>query len=458
MKTKRILGFLLMVAIITTVCVLATMAVSAVGTMEVAHDDTNTNYGWKTKTIPASVTDIQTDVPATAAGIKLYVDDESLDLNSFPMAGYAIDGKWKIATSIADKDLKALFNKGGVLQITDKMSEKAKDGAAKAITNKPAGENEDSGYVVIFKAVKPRPAAPKYVVNYTVGKDDTFASNGTWTLAKKETPLVELTVGSLSELNYGIPANGKKLADDEKLTTQFAATAVLSAGDNGAGKAGGKTVYFVQIKPNPTTFTPASKPLKVNVSAALKAPKLKPDYKSNNIKVKSGLAVNLGSGYTLYEKTPVSGRSVAVPTKEQMPSLITTATGVQTVSSITVATFATAKKPASLVATITVATQAAAPADGITVDEKGKMNIASTLETRPSPFVATDKWGKVKVTPGTNVTFLARVKSTAKQGKPDDTTNTSIATGEASSPYKTVTINWGAAVDGKYPDVTVTMS
>jgi hypothetical protein len=398
-------------------------------------------------------------VPANAANVKLNLATEKLESGAgtaaFEIAGYSIGGKWK-AGAPDDAVIKKFFDKGGVLAVTDKMAAKAKDGASKgtkgvvgvpAAGTTPAVEEvlgEAPGYVITFTKVEARPKALKLDVNYIKYAKDDGSSYGNWTISEKK----KTDEYDVAKVQYLKPADNKKPADGE-VYGSFPVGAGIPILDKGYGdKVGGKSVYYIQQIAYASTdatpkYVPATKASKVSVAAAQKAPKLKPDYKKDNIKVKAGVAIDLddGDGFTLYAKSADTVRGVlAVPAKGKEPVL--------TAGPITVFTFASAKKPASLKQTINIAPAAATPAATAAVSfDNGKIIFAEGIEaaaTDPAAATFNGKWGKVKVTVKTSGTteVWVRVKSTAKVVKPGEDNVTGFE-GNKASAFAKVTITWG---------------
>jgi len=452
MKNRKILSFILTIAMITGLALLFAINVSAADIM-VAIDTTKTGY--RTPVLAGQTT----TAPATT-GLGLNLSTEKFIAGSaFKVEGYAVDGKWKTGEP-TDKDIANLFNKGGVLAVTNKMSAKAKDGPFKGVAKVDCdcGEDphepdcaiadaEDSGYIVTFSKIEKRGKTPKLVVNYLIYSDDAGVTAGKWTLSEKG----KLNAEKVTNIEYVKPAGKKLEAADEFVAfpdpdPEDGGIDVLLKGDG--DKIGGKVTYFIKVSANndSSKYNPATRAAKINVSAAGKSPKLKPDYKSGVIKVKAGMAVSVdgGTDYILYGKTADSSRGIAVmPAKDKMPEFGT--------ADVKVFSYASDKKPASLDQTIKIATKAAKPTAGITFDGK-KFTFAKELEAKTKLTDA--KWGKIKIDiPAADkiVDIYVRTKSTAKAIKPNEDNITGFD-GTSASDIVKVTIKFtvtGTGADKK---------
>ncbi|MCL2030356.1 MAG: hypothetical protein FWG93_02305, partial [Oscillospiraceae bacterium] len=424
---------------------------------------------------------------------------------NFSIAGFAINGKWK-AGSPTDKDIAKLFNSGGTLAVTNKMSDKPKDGPHKGTAGKAevlesgtVGEpgyvapvaavaGSVSGYVITYAKIEKRPKALKLNINYALAADYTGETNGAWTLTEKGKATA---YEKLSLVQISAPADGKKLAatDTFSLFTAFAGTGTTPQ-DAYNSELGGigvknmvdgkavKTTYFIQEVANKDgeKYTPATKASKVTASSIIKAPNAKPNYKTGDIKPKAGWAVSTKDPLiTYYAKSPNADATKglvteAVPAKDKLPKLADISqsiTGVETTpfDGITVFAYAIEKKPMSAKLYIKVATPAAAPTSGVSVNEKGKVTLDKTLEARPET-PADAKWGKAPALAAPanarEDIFIVRLKGTAKPVKAAAVgANGDMLMGfegNSASPESTVKITWTVTGTGKDATVSSTVA
>jgi hypothetical protein len=304
------------------------------------------------------------------------------------------------------------------------------------------------------------------VLNYTELADDTFVSNGSWTLNEKG-KTVEASV--VSNVQIRKPDDGRRLgadSDTEKWES-FNKNVGVGVLDIGFGdKVGGKSTYFLRTAPYEEggKYYPGTRASKVAPSAIGRAPGSRPNYKANNIKPRAGNAINIraagatldNENWVLYGKAADAGRGIIVlPAKGSEPSILAGGT-------VVVRAYATARRPVSAPLTIDVATAADALSGdwGITTNDKGRITIDRAHEARAlTPDTA--KWGKApKVAAPANGrvdTFLIRVKSDARSAKAAAVDGRGMVmgfTGNAASDIRVISITW--TVEGTGKDATVT--
>ncbi len=282
-----------------------------------------------------SALDALADFGLDIANEKLWVPERESIVEGFAsISAFSIDGgtKWKAGTP-SDKDIKKLFDKGGVLALTNDYDTKAK-APNKGVSFKAAVMEDDgttvkteaveyvpSAVLIKFDKIDPRATAPKLAVNYTIYKDDTGKTNGAWTVVEKG-KTAEYAVNTLA---IAAPADGKKLGADDvwynwgKLVSpdpdDSTKTIKESCEEGGVwvkdlpetGKVL-KSAYFVKVGFTVNTtdkkYVAASKPIKLNVSSLIKAPNLKVDYKKETMKLKAPMNVYFGTEVALADKTP----------------------------------------------------------------------------------------------------------------------------------------------------------
>lgn len=350
-------------------------------------------------TDPSGSTVVQSETSDNAA---IDLSAESIDLGGFTVAAYSVDGgkKWtKGALPTGDKFTK-LFDKDLTLWVVDKWnSADIKEG--KTVVEKK-GVAPDAAYIKFPKINKrPKANAEKLVVNYAICADSSGATNGNWTLAKKDA-----TTATIDGYEYGLSSDGKKVSSWSD---------VPAAGTPlGTGKT--KTTYLVRSKATDTT--PASKPFKVSVSNLSAAPKYKIDYKTEVIKLKKGDTYQIGTSSSI-KVTEAKGINLDV------------SAAITNNSSIYVWKAADAKKPASEKQTITPLVRAEIN-DMILIVEDGK--IKDNLSAYEFYNPGTKKWGS-----------LPKVSAAAKFDVRKKATTTLAA-----SVKSAIDISWGVCkVDSK---------
>ncbi|MDR0293452.1 MAG: hypothetical protein LBH95_04785 [Oscillospiraceae bacterium] len=462
-----------------------TVAFNEVATVYVPVDATKTKFA-KTDaelndTTHAPAAPFAQTLPAGWNGIEFNLTAGKLEIpaGAAGIAAYNTAGKWvKYDEAKFLKAMATLLKKGGTLMITDKTVDdkgKALDNGKKAVGayTDAKGEAVDavdgvaSSYTLAFAKIEAAPSKLKVVPNYTEYADNDFTTAGNWTISEKGKPD---EYGKIDYVEYLRPADKKKPAEGEAYAAfPDGGVAIQALGDN--DKVGGKNTYYIrQIAYVDTTGTapkyiPASPASKLGVAAQQKAPNLKPDYKKGIIKPKAGVAIkgitpmnsekDVAGGtadettYVFYAKSATAAGKVPcynAIAKEKMPEFAPAAA----TYAITVYTYASAKKPASVVQTINIAPAAPAPAAGVITWDGKKLALDGTVEAKAK--ITDAKWGKLpKLTPADNKTdtVVIRVKSTAKAVKGDP--GVMGFDGAAASDVTTVTIAWGVKdAEGKY--------
>ncbi|MCL1807949.1 MAG: hypothetical protein FWG31_09645 [Oscillospiraceae bacterium] len=219
---------------------------------------------------------------------------------TYSSVAYSTDGgaKWKKGT-FTEAQMVKLLNKGMTLWLTDNFNENAQNGEVKG---KPNG----NATIIAFPKINKRAPAPKLTVNYLIGADNSGETPGDWLLTAKGG-----TAAVKADILIGV-ASGKTV--DERGYGQFYPG--LTNGIPVLGLEGSKpskTVYFIRTAPSRDgdVYTAASKPKKISVSGALKAPSYKVKSKAEKTdkegKVKKPatavIAVKKGSHARIVGKT-----------------------------------------------------------------------------------------------------------------------------------------------------------
>lgn len=379
---------------------------------------------------------------------------------AFSYAGYSVDGggKWKKG-SVDAKVLSGLLKKGGTLWLASVMNAKGngpEEGAAE-VAESEAGKGDGkaavtSATIVKFAAIEAAPKKPAYIPNYALKSSKDDADDGYWTLSSKDK--TDAVAEDLASLIVAWAKDGKNVtklgvetgvADSGYEYGKFPTDGIcvgLTTGDKV-----GKQTYFVRYTATlkDGKYTPGSAIAKVKVSDQIKAPKLKPDYKKEVLKLKAdttiqfqGTAVSTAvtAGTDGFAVPAAGGTIYATKENAKSPALLGTFL-TEDVTEVHAFSSATVKKPASAYQVITLAARAVL-SDVTFTPDKGKVKPAKTLEF----YDATKKkyGGFPKVTGA--YTGTARLKSTAK------VTKTGV-TGNAASADGALTVTWGKFVSGK---------
>ena|GEM_PF-2638109 len=361
---------------------------------------------------------------ADSAIIDLVAEELTLP-TGFTAAAFSTDGgeKWKNG---APPDLVKLLNKDLILHVSNLEIDRA--------TKKPPAGKEAEGEaaavagatIIEFAKITGRPRVTKLAINYAIYAADLAETPGQWALAAKGATTVSDTV---SDLQIAVAAANKKDPDDEGWG-RFRAAQGINVLHTEAGVKPTKTIYLVRGAPkggNDGSAVAAAKPYKITASSQLVQPKLKVNYKLENIKPKVGMSLS-GTGIETVVYAKASPALKGVP--------IGTAIG-ETEGNVLAWMTATAKKPASRIQSIALAPRAALPTEPEEVPAPGgKIKLPSKWEI----FNATsNKWGGVPALTASVTTIEnVRLKATAKADKPG-TGYTDLA----ASADGTIHIYWG---------------
>lgn len=213
-------------------------------------------------------------IPSDVAYVTIDLTAEKLSLDAFNVAAYSLDGgmKWKNGT-ISNNVLASLFNKGGILKLSNTALARGEKSPAATST------------VATFPKIEKRPAATKYVVNYAIAADPTGVTPGQWVLVER---------GGSTAVRDGFEL---AVTIDKKTPASGTWNTFPASGGVTVDTESTKTIYLVRNAPefNGFTYTPASKPIKISILPQQKAPSFKVDYKKEIIKAKKGSVVYFGS-------------------------------------------------------------------------------------------------------------------------------------------------------------------
>jgi hypothetical protein len=250
----------------------------------------------------------------------------------YTVAAYSIDGgeKWKKAkydTFSAAKFVKML-SKDMTLVLSNTAIDKE--------TKKPGKDADGNNAVTVkFPLINKKPKFPKLVVNYLVSADPSGVSSGTWVMSEKDVnKAVKEGIEVGAAAGRAVDENGYGIFYDE----------------TGIPVPDAKKTYFVRTAPKKSgsTYTAASKPKRITIAAALKAPKYKVKAKAEK-KNKDGTVKTPASAVIAVKKNTYvrvnGGAPKLYADKANLDVLKTTGT-------IELWTAATAKKPAGKKQTI----------------------------------------------------------------------------------------------------------
>jgi len=229
-------------------------------------------------------------VPGDVSGFEINLARETVTTpETYTTVVYSIDGgaKWKpVKSALSAAKFGALFSKDLTLWLSDKAIERA--------TKQPPKD----AAIVKFAKINARPKPQKLIANYEIAADKTGDTFGAWVLTEK---------GGTKAVKDGVEigvAEGKAVDGQGygKFQTDggIAVTSVK------------KTAYFLRTAPkkDSNTYTAASKPKKISVSGAQKAPKFRVKAKTEKknrdgsvktpasavIAVKAGTYVSINGG------------------------------------------------------------------------------------------------------------------------------------------------------------------
>jgi len=395
------------------------------------------------------------------AAFKLNLMSEDLvDLASAPggfadaaKAGYAIDGRWR-AGAPTKADLAGMFRKGGTLALTNNYDANAKGPAAgKEEKKNAAGETTQEavipGVVVTFAKVNPRAAAPRLSVNYGVYSNVYGTSNGGWTLtiAKTASSLSASNITQIGYLEICLPADGKKVADTDTWY-DFPDTGYVNVRDLGDDGKVVKTTFFIrsQARATDTAYIPASIARKAVASSLLRAPRLKPNYKTETLRARAGMVVMNA------DETVSVAITAANATYSFSADLVNDATGT-TMFVYSAVDKAKPGKPKTATQTIVLAPRAIASdidGDAFTINDKGALRLNRAYEVAPLAVTATTKWARLPRLTGSPLQYSIRIRATAKAAIDSDTGAMRWAEGgKAASARGVFTYVWGVVNEEK---------
>lgn len=201
---------------------------------------------------------------------------------------------------------------------------------------------------------------------------------------------------------------------------------LLTAQEQASGRKTAKV--HIRVAANERTRTPASASKKFTQMKQPKAPKAKPDYKKEIIKIKNGMSYALGYADDVPEDldfTDASGTELDI------------ADSISDNMTVFVYLTATEKKPRSAIQVMKLAPRFVKPDDGegITLDAKGKAKLVKGFEVMGE----NGKWGGLKKG---ETSFLLRQKNNAKYN-----TSSGSSTGNAASNPNKITLSYSE--DGK---------
>lgn len=359
---KKVLSWALVFMMMVVVSVVAVMAT----------DTVSDPAPWNGKiSIAATSTSI------SGGEIDLNAETITVDGN---YAGYSFDGKKWVSGELSSDNFKAQLNKGiPKLSFATELDAKGKKASGTSIAFFPAIEKRPKGNI------------QKYSVFYS----DTAWSFGANKKAKEPVNTTLLSsfewIPSTIEKSQKTPEGVFVSFNDSIDNTE---RIIKEPDSNGKVQ---KSVYFFR---NAAThknrkYYPASNPFKINVSSKLKPLKLKANYKTEKIKVPKGSYVN---------ETQVTDAKGVVSISDMMGQTITAYKS------------GTGAKPATAVASLTLAARTPTATGTLTSDDKGKFTKEQigNLEFRAVNSAANAKWGKF---PKTGTAFEVRLKSTARVKK-----------------------------------------
>lgn len=354
-------------------------------------------------------------------------------VSAFSYNGYSINGgkTWKEG-KIKDKEFEKLFNSGFSLVLTDKYDKK---------TKKPTEE----AVFYYFDKVEKRPSTKPFKVNYSLYSDKYGVTNGQWTLTfnRQVADMTRYEIGEATSDGKKIGKNGYGLWPDKD------GVWVPSSGADGKTKS--ITYYYRTIA---SEVCGASKVKKIKVSTAVKAPKLKVNYKTETVVLPAGYNCYFGAsmphplrdqityenGEKVFDEYDIAahdklsdyeGKGILKTTAKVTLNLSGYIT--ESRNSIFVWTCAKETKPASAKQEIKLAARAKVSSQTLKVT-KGKISaLPKGYEVKAE---SSDKWSTSLPKVTGSVELEVRVKATASGGKETNDTKATSASG-------TLSITWG---------------
>ena len=343
----------------------------------------------------------------TADSAIIDLDAEKLTLPSgFTVAAFSIDGGGNWKSGAPPAEFSKLLGKDLTLHLSNLEIDRA---TKKPIAGK-AAEGETAAVpgatIIAFAKIAARPSVTKLTVNYSIYPDNTSETPGQWTL----TPKNATEASDLSGLQIAVAASNKKDPDEDGWG-RFRGAQGINVMPTEAGQKPAKTVYLVRGAPvggNDGNAKAASKLYKVTASGQLAQPKIKVNYKLENIKPKVGMSLS-GTGIetVIYAKGTPELKGVSIE------SAIGAAEG-----SVRAWMTATAKKPASRIQNIKLAPRIEMPEEAVAIPApNGKIK----LDSRKYEIwnATSKKWGGLPALTASPETIEnVRLKATAKADKP----------------------------------------
>ena len=246
-------------------------------------------------------------VPANALdgnlkpGFNINLSNETLTVPpGYTIRSYSLDGglKWKPMKPEIFNHAKfpILLNKGMTLCLSDST--------INPVTKQPF----DNLNVVHFPLIKERPRTPQYNVNYRIRADVTGATAGRWVLSE---PLLLRDRTGETEFTGNIEIGlslGAKIVDNKSFGSMpYGGIPILTYREFGYRAV--KTSYLIRVPPQTAvqagtpgyTYTPASKPRRLNVLNELKPPKYIINQKKQILRLMGNDTIYRGSERHLSE-------------------------------------------------------------------------------------------------------------------------------------------------------------
>lgn len=394
--------------------------------------------------------------------------------------GFALNGKWQAwdDTRFA-RALGTLVSRGGTLAVTDKISEKPREGphkGAAATTGDSPTAAVGSGFVITFSPVQAAARGARLGINYAIlannsgsGTDPVFTGGeanfntlgaaarfGSWTLSErgKNDP-------AFLNIEWAAPPAGERKLADDAVWTPLTPAGIAVKGTV-AGERQTRDTYFLRPVAHTTgegsdlKFVAAGRTFRVTANSTGRAPNLRANYKNNTFRARAGQAISVGTGgYVLYGKaagtTPTGDTVVALSTVSSgIPFTTVTAAentaALGTLNRARAFTMATDRRPMGSILTVNLAPAAATPTAAPAVSagrvDRGDFEFTAGTAAQERP-ADNAKWGNFPKVSSNNAVVWMRVRNTAKQERPEG----GIAGFEgntASAPVRLV-VNFGRA-------------
>ena len=256
-------------------------------------------------------------------GRNCYIDlgeETFVNLSEFPIEAFSIDGGVKWRKGVPPQKLDKFFSKDLTLWLASNFDSKTKKPAkGKAASADGEIAAEPGATIVKFPKIDKRDKVVKPVINYSIGSENEggrinangSGSAGYWVPMKEKGVLFgQMTEKKWEDLEAYIDTLQIATAFDNKKTPDVPAVEGASSwyyfdktpvSPTAAGGRPSRDVYLVRSAPvagetvgSRQVYRPASRPVRLTVSGAIAAPKVRLNYNTETIKPRAGMCLDVG--------------------------------------------------------------------------------------------------------------------------------------------------------------------